>query len=63
MIIFLIKDNILSYRREKLLSGNKSVFLDDLKGLVRSEEAFYINVQGETANKTFTSTHFSQLAR
>ncbi|XP_063603586.1 nuclear exosome regulator NRDE2-like [Penaeus indicus] len=48
--------------REKLLSGNKSVFLDDLKGLVRAEEAFYINVQGETGNKTFTTTHYSQLA-
>lgn len=47
---------------EKLLSGNKSVFLEDLKGLVRPEEAFYINVRGETDNKTFTSTHFSQLA-
>lgn len=53
----------MSYRHEKLLSGNKSVFLEDLKGLVRPEEAFYINVRGETDNKTFTSTHFSQLAR
>lgn len=50
-------------RSEILVSKSKSVFLKDLIGLVKPEDAFYIEKSGDKNNLIFPITHFSQLAR
>ncbi|XP_071552795.1 nuclear exosome regulator NRDE2-like [Panulirus ornatus] len=50
-------------RSEVVVSSNKSVFLEDLHGLVKPQDAFFISVVGESNNVAFQTTHYSQLSR
>ncbi|KAK4312565.1 hypothetical protein Pmani_016030 [Petrolisthes manimaculis] len=46
---------------EEYVSKSKSVFLEDLQGLVKPEQAFYISNDGDLNNKIFLTTHYSEL--
>ncbi|KAK8396361.1 hypothetical protein O3P69_005419 [Scylla paramamosain] len=48
---------------EKILSSNKSVFLEDVQGILKPEEAFFISTEGDSNNRTLATTHYTQLAR
>ncbi|KAK3888711.1 hypothetical protein Pcinc_007245 [Petrolisthes cinctipes] len=48
-------------RVEEYVSKSKSVFLEDLQGLVKPEQAFYISDDGDPNNKIFLTTHYSEL--
>ncbi|MPC51499.1 Protein NRDE2 [Portunus trituberculatus] len=48
---------------EKFLSSNKSVFLEDMQGIVKPEEAFFISTEGDDNNRTLATTHYTQMAR
>ncbi|XP_050685955.1 nuclear exosome regulator NRDE2-like isoform X2 [Eriocheir sinensis] len=47
---------------EKIVSSCKGVFLEDLQGIVKPEEAFFITVEGDGNNKALATTHYTQLA-
>ncbi|KAK7074930.1 hypothetical protein SK128_027587 [Halocaridina rubra] len=48
---------------EILVAGSKSVFLRDLHGMVKPEEAFTLDTSGDQNNLAFSVTHYSQLAK
>lgn len=56
-------DVIFIFRIEDYVSKSKSVFLEDLQGLVKPELAFYICNNGDPNNKVFQTTHYSELTR
>ena len=45
------------------MSSCKGVFLEDLQGIVKPEDAFFITTEGDTNNKALLTTHYTQLAR
>lgn len=45
------------------MSSSKGFFLEDLQGIVKPEQAFFISVEGDGNNKAMLATHYTQLAR
>ncbi|KAK8724932.1 hypothetical protein OTU49_010986, partial [Cherax quadricarinatus] len=55
-------DSVNYFESDKIVMGSKSVFLEDLHGLVKPERAFFLSADGDRNNIAFPTTHHTQLA-